>query len=460
MTKGRTTLIGILAVLFVSQAFLLQGALWPKWKKHYAPPGGVSEGLDPGQLVVALAGFREMIAGILWVRTDSFFDDGNYDAILPMIRLVTILDPHQIDVYATGMWHIGYNFTDDEQRSDRRYLASAIALGEEGAKNNPDTYELYFETGWMWWHKVDDIYPRAVHWMELANEHDDIPPARRNMLAKAYERSGELEQMTSLYYKLMGEAQATFKKDPSYQNRTQIDTIEGNLDNLLVRMVQRGYQAKKLGIYKDGDYDTKPPFNVGFSAKVQVIDPNVLQIDGTWNVLPLGTRIRVILRDADFPHTVPGGVIWDAWKQVRLDPSKDLTYMQDQLYVRNQQFSKKIDMSKDPTMYPFKTDHYIIEFYYNPRSAPPHIQDKFGWNGDGMTDSNFLRTDLDQASGQDTGRTGVRCMYATLNLTRDMIKRKGVWADKVPVLKTSNYKESATDSGSDTILIPSLRGNK
>jgi hypothetical protein len=455
--KGRQVLLGVIAVLLVVQGAFLQGVLWPTWKKRYVTSNLTNSpeapGLDPGQMLAALAGFREMIAGILWVRADAFFDQGNYDAILPLIRLVTILDPHQIDVYATGIWHIGYNFTDEEQRSDRRYLPSAIALGTEGANNNKETYELFFETGWLWMHKIEDLYPKAVYWMEQANLRKDIAPARRNMLAKAYEKDGQVEKMLDLYYKLYDEALNAHSNDPAYQSRTQSEVIENNLDNLLVRMVQRGYMAKKMGIFEQGDYDTRPPFDVGFSAKVTVPEANILKIEGTWNVLPLGTRIRVVLRDANFANAIPGGVVWDAVKGVNLDPDKDSTYMQDALYVRNQHFSKKIDMSKDPTMYPFRGKDYILEFYYNPRNAPPHIQDKFGWNGDGMTDKNFLKTDLE-------GREGVRCMYAKLELTRDMIRRQGEYADKVPQKKTDNYKETSTATDQDVIIIPSLRGGK
>src|SRR5437868_4628852 len=123
--KNKQVLVGAIALLLIAQGTLQQASLWPAWKVKYSPKGEMgpgAPGLDPGSFLVALAGFREMIAGILWVRADSFFDNGNYDAVLPIIRLVTILDPHQVDVYATGMWHIGYNFTDEESRSDRRYL--------------------------------------------------------------------------------------------------------------------------------------------------------------------------------------------------------------------------------------------------------------------------------------------------------------------------------------------------
>lgn len=457
-SKGKSVLLGVIALLFIAQGALLRGAIWKDWKRDYAPKNDTfadAPGLDPGQFLIAVAGFREMLAGILWVRADSFFDSGNYDAILPLIRLVTLLDPQQIDVYATGMWHIGYNFTDEEQRSDRRYIPSALALGAEGAARNPKTYELYFETGWIWYHKVEDNYGTAVDWFKKAAAQDDLPPARHNLLIHAMEKNGQIEDALELYYQLYKEAEDRYQVDHQYANMQNRDTLENNLDNMLVRMVERGYQAKKMGIYDKGAYDTKPPFNVGFTCKVTVPAANVIKFEGTYNVLPLGTRIRVIVRDINYDHTIPGGVQWDEFKGVKLDPDKDVTYMQDQLYVRNQKFSKKCDMSKDPTMYPFrnKEGKYLIEFFYSPRNAPEHIQDKFGWNGEGMTDTNFISNKL-------RGREGINCLYTTLEIDRDMIKRRGKWADTMPVLMTKGYKEQGVTSTSDSdiIQIPSLRG--
>jgi hypothetical protein len=213
--------IGLLAAFFVAQFAMSRFVVYDKWKANYMPKsvGIQATGLDPGQFLAAMAGFREMIAGILWVRADSFFDTGNYDAILPIIRLVTWLDPHQIDVYATGMWHIGYNFTDEESRSDRRYIPSALALGKEGARQNSHTYEMFFETGWMWYHKIDDDYDKAVYWFQEAHERPDILPARKNLLANAYERNGEIEKALELRYKLLDDAQKRFDQDQAFQSR-------------------------------------------------------------------------------------------------------------------------------------------------------------------------------------------------------------------------------------------------
>ena len=69
-------------------------------------------GLNNEFLLLPLLGFREAAAGLLWVRCDEFFHSGDYDAILPLVRLITWLDPHADNVYVTGAWHLDYNFTD------------------------------------------------------------------------------------------------------------------------------------------------------------------------------------------------------------------------------------------------------------------------------------------------------------------------------------------------------------
>ncbi len=452
-TKNRPALLAALAGAFIFQGVWNNVTLKPFWNKNYAPAStGIAEGLSPDQLLFTLAGFREMIAGILWVRADSFFETGNYDAILPLIRLVTWLDPHQIDVYSTGMWHIGYNFTDEQQRADRRYTPSALALGKEGARNNPNTYEMYFETGWMWYHKVDDDYSQAVKWFEKAGELPDIQPARRNILGMAYQRNGQIDKAIEYYGKLYHEAQEAYDKAPiegKYEFFALKETRENNYDNTIMRSIARGYQGNKAGMKAPIAYDTEPPFDVGFSARVTIPESRQIRFEGSWGVRPVGTRVRVVLKDADYPMSAPGGMIWDQGDSVNLDPPKDVTYMQDQLFVKNRRFDRTCDMAKDPTMYPFAKDKYVIEFYYNARSAPPHIQDKFGWNGEGLTDKNFLNTEI---------RKGARVVFARMELTKDMILRRNEWADELPVIQTKNFAPSTGRSGETIIEVPSLLG--
>lgn len=438
-------LLGCLAV-----AGVINRVTFPLWVDNYSPRKNSDlRGLSGDQLLIALAGFREMVAGILWVRADTFFEEGNYDAILPIIRLVTMLDPRQIDVYATGMWHIAYNFTDEQNRSDRRYIPSALALGAEGAQNNDYTYELFFETGWLWYHKIDDDYEEAVKWWEDANKRKDMQEARKNILSMAYLRAGKFEDAIEHYEVLLAKAEKNYSEDPTeFAARQQRDTLEGNLDNLLVRLAQRGNFAIKGGYYDEWSYDTKPAYDVGFTAQVTVEDSKILRVEGTWNVQPVGTRVRIVLRDRDNPNMKAAEMEWNRGSGVDFNPDKATTFMQDGLFVKNQAFFRRIDMSRDPTMYPFNSDNYVVEFYYNPRSAPPHIQDRFGYSGEGMTDSNYLNTDV---------RPGQRVIYASLEMTRDQLLRQGEWSSKVPVVKTKGFINTGARTTNDVIDVPTLR---
>lgn len=484
--QNKSKLLGIVAVLFLLQGFLHVGAIYPNWKKNYGT-GGVAGG-SPDQMLLQLFGFREFLAGMLWVRADGFFDEGNYDAVLPLIRLCTILDPKQIDIYSTGMWHIAYNFTDEEQRSDRRYIASALALGKEGAQKNDYTYELFFETGWIWYHKIDDDYYQSVKWFQEAQMHDDMQQGRKNILANAFERNNQIEEALAHYYKVYDQAMTAYKETQDYQNFQLKETVESNIDTMIVRMIQRGYLANERGDYDKADYDTKPPWDVKFSVRVTVEDQRVLRVQGTWNVKPVGTRVRMVLRDEIFDHATPAGMDWDFRKpgDVDLDLSRTSTFMEDSLFVKNSRFTRRVDMSKDPTMYPFsiKSPTYLVEFYYNPRSAPPHIQDKFGFNGEGMTDKTYLNTEIRQnkmwvpiwKDGKEPapgtadkykylqgwtlkdlgGKQPV--IYVVLKLTRDQILRQGEWSDKIPIVQTPNFNPaSVTSTDNDVIAVPSLR---
>lgn len=478
----RTLWVGIV-ILFFGQAALQSGFIYPNWKKNYSNEAGgqITAQLSPDQILLQLFGFREFLAGILWVRADGFFDEGNYDAILPIIKLCTTLDPKQIDIYATGMWHIGYNFTDEQQRSDRRYIASALALGKQGASQNPDTYELFFETGWMWYHKIQDDPWQAVKWFQEAHRRPDILAARKNLLAHAFMRNGQVDDAIAEYFKLYDEAVKNAKEASRDYSSVQIrDTLENNTDTEIVRMVQRGWAAeeRKDNSFETGDYDPNPPFDTGFSCRVVVTSARVLHFEGTWNVLPVGTRIRVILRDLDYPGAKTAELDWDGSANVNYEPGVNQTFMQDDLYVKNRKFNHDVDMSKDPTMYPCVGKHYLLEFFYSPRMAPPHIQDKFSWNGEGMKDANFSNSEiraahkfqyspLPMSSERDATLApitvdcpGQRVFYTTLELTREQLLKLGEWSTRTPTIQTKNFKQITTtqDTQEEVIKIPSIRG--
>ena len=58
----------IVVVLFIAQAWMQNVRIYPFWKENYAPRGDADlSALSPDQMLLALAGFREMVAGLLWL---------------------------------------------------------------------------------------------------------------------------------------------------------------------------------------------------------------------------------------------------------------------------------------------------------------------------------------------------------------------------------------------------------
>jgi tetratricopeptide (TPR) repeat protein len=418
--KNRNILIVALLVLFIIQVGT-QRHIDPLWKKNYMPKQIVTVGPSPEQVLLALGGLREFVAGILWVKADGFFHTGNYDALLPLVRIVTWLDPHQVDVYSTGAWHMAYNFTDEQQRSDRRYIAPALALLQEGVENNPNTYKLYFELGYTYSNKLEDHYGIAAKWFAKASEHPDILAALRNSLAHAYEKNGELEKCIDTWYQIVQFDEDEYKRDPKdWSNFVNIKTAENNLDLTILRTIAR-------------KYDTQPPLDIKFGAIVTVPQPKMLHIEGAFFLGSIGARVRCVLKDEGYE-------LPDPTNEFTFDVAKDITYMRDSLYVRGYSFVHDIDMSKDPSMYSFKKDSYDLVFYWNPRNTSPHIQDRFGFNGEGLADKHYLADGFKVNKEQPTS-PGAKwnVIYCKLNITKDQLLRKGKWADKIPVIKTVGY---------------------
>ena len=341
-SSGRKGLIGAAAALLGVSAVVQAQIDRPDMRRQAAiePPtagralsGGIGKAgfaLPFEYSLGAISGFRQVIAGLLWVRADSFFHQGNYDAILPLVRVITWMDPNFLDVYATGAWHLTYNFTDEQQRSDRRYLPAGGALLNEAIRNNPDLFDMYKEAGWLNFDKIKN-FDEAVRYYEqgLTKEGVDYTQVG-HALAHALERAGRIddsirmwERMVAAHKKEMDDPKTS--EDKKGRAKMGYESAVKNLNLMKIRRVAR-------------PYDTKNPVDAGFKVKVERIKPKVFQVSGEWNLVgaknfdekiwgPVdGARVDVRLQDAGYKMPAPTEFSFD------VDPK--LTIMQDQLSVR------------------------------------------------------------------------------------------------------------------------------
>lgn len=462
-------------ILFLVQAFLQAGWYFGsyhtqiadnRWsysldeqRHQYEPANMSNSGAAMQQLPIefalgAVVGFREAVAGLLWVRADEFFDDGDYEAITPIVRIITWLDPHQIDVYETGAWHMDYNFTDQDQRSDRRYIPLAVALLAEGVRNNPTVPVLDSDLGFTHYYRKIEDYQGAKQWfnngqnemnalfaaaakpgalpatLQAAQDAAGDVTTLSHGLAHAYEGIGDIPDAEKQWQYCidMHEHNLTHGASKDWGEQSSLDISKKQLREMELRAKWRKQMV-----------DGQPPVDVGFEAHLIRTGPKQFIAQGTLNVIgsndfkletgahtwaPVdGARVEIRIEDAGYKmKNIPDFSL----NSLNLD--RDVTVLQDAASVRGGKWQKKLNMSEDPDMYSFKAAKYNVTFWFNPSNTndcPPNVQDRLGWLGEGMTDKQYLDT-----SGQLPGDIlnpipGLRYVRKTVTLTRDQLLGTG-----------------------------------
>ena len=404
MKRSSKIILILVALALIPVVVKLQMAIDPQ-RQQFQPGRGLSAMkvdvgnnpvVMPSQFIAGtLFGFREVVAGLLWVRANDFFHSGNYEAIVPLIRIITWLDPHQIDVYCTGAWHLAYNFVDSSQRADWRYLAPAMAFLREGIKSNPGVYDPEFDLGFVLYDLKALNFEKAIYWESKAGSEKNVPLFVYRQIAHAYEKAGRIDDCINQWKFCIEQAAKMAKKKPKdYAPQNHLVVSKRNLDMTLLRRVLRADLSKHL-------------VDVGFEANFKRLGPRVFVVSGKAN-LPEMSRIDVTLFDADYKDPEINSFTWD------VDP-KSTAVVDIGIHgmpVRDGKFERKFDLSKDTRQYPFVKGGYVLTIGFNPRTTSIETQDTVGWYGEGITDKRYL----------DTKTTpGVRRIIKVIKLKREDI---------------------------------------
>ena len=388
MKRNSKIILLLIALALIPAIVKLQAKIDPQ-RAQFQPGKGISAMkvdvgnnpvILPSQFVLGtLIGFREVVAGLLWVRVDEFFHTGDYEAIIPLMRIITWLDPHQIDVYSTGAWHLAYNLVDSNQRADFRYIAPAIAFLQEAIQNNPGVWDPEFDLGFVIYSLKLCDFEKAIYWESKAAKEKNALLHLHRQVAHAYEKAGRIDEAIRQWRFCVKQAQALVKKNPTDTRpfaSNHLEVSKRNLDRILVQ------KAIRVGLEKHR-------IEVGLEVNFKRVGPRVFIISGKAN-LPDATRLSLTLLDEDFKLPNQKAFNWE------VDPNA--TAVVDigihGIYLDNGKFEHKYDLSKDPKQYPFKKDKYVLTIYYDPREAYEDAQDIVGWHGEGLTDKNYLDTSI------------------------------------------------------------------
>ena len=162
--------------------------------------------LMPGQVAgnLALGGFKGLAADLLWLQVEDLFHSGQSFKMLPLFKSVTFLQPKFITPWAVGGWHLAYNISvmvKDKPKEEAAWIQAGVDFLKEGITYNPERYDLYFELGWTFFHKVKN-YAEAAKYLELACKFPG-PDYLPNVLAHAYEKNGQVDRAIKIWEEII-----------------------------------------------------------------------------------------------------------------------------------------------------------------------------------------------------------------------------------------------------------------
>ncbi len=418
-------------------------------------------------LIPTLLGVREVLASLMWVRADDYFHRGEYRPILKMVRQITAIDPHQLDVYATGAWHMAYNFM------DKRLIEDGIQFLEEGCRNNDSVYDLYFELGYMHYDKTKD-YRQAVNaYRESSTRGTSLPghkfaPAYvRHQLAHAVEKMGDIDAALEQWrtnLKLAKDTEDLGLKPGQAAGpntmaaRHNLYITERRMNERLAASAERAKDAaeahrlwqknltladewlKEFPGHPDVSKDRQVAANqvsrlsAGKLVPLDQTDPKIrftitriaprkLQVEGSIDVLNLA-RIWVQFQDKDYLTRKARGFDFKM---------NECTLEWENVQIRQGKFKHVIDLDRDPAdmgrqpseIYPLKADEFEVVFTFNPRLQAAFIQDRYGWNGEGLTAApELLKVDASRGARMEGKEYPLRYVEKVVVLKRDDILGK------------------------------------
>lgn len=149
----------------------------------------------PGEFVTnfVIVGFRGIAADLLWVKVDGFWHQGRWFEIMPLIKAITWMQPHFLEPWELGSWHLAYNLYAYAGDSPDKgiYIKEAIRFIKEGIAENRGVYNLWFNLGWIYYNKLGD-YDDGIRYFRDAVRYEH-PNYIDRLIAHAYRKKGDIE---------------------------------------------------------------------------------------------------------------------------------------------------------------------------------------------------------------------------------------------------------------------------
>jgi len=166
-------------------------------------------GQDPAEIVpiLVLGGFRGVAVDMLWIRAMARQQDRQFYELLTIFDVISKLQPNFPTVWIFQGWNMAYNIAVEwEAKEDKwKWIRKGLAFTERGFLRNPQSGDLCFDLGYMYFHKFYrvifhnadyyrrmlkkergvDNYEEALKWMRRALDHRTLHMRAREVIERS-----------------------------------------------------------------------------------------------------------------------------------------------------------------------------------------------------------------------------------------------------------------------------------
>jgi hypothetical protein len=158
-------------------------------------------------LKLVSAGYETLVADMLWLRGIQYYGehrrtDMSYPLAEHIFSTITDLDPSFIGAYRFGAFVLG---------QDVGQPVSGIKLIKKGMANNPETWQLAFDLGFLYFVEMDDSRAAARYFSYSARQ-KDAPAIAKRFSAFAYRKAGRTDVARALWQEIYRSSDNTVMK--------------------------------------------------------------------------------------------------------------------------------------------------------------------------------------------------------------------------------------------------------
>jgi len=192
---AKFAIVPSLIIFLITVLFFLQSRI-NHLRKESNPDSFLS--LDPTEAVptVLLGSFRGVMVDFLWIKAIARHEERKYYDLLAINNMIAKLQPRFPAVWIFQAWNMSYNIAHewDLPENKWKWIKAGLEFAEKGALKNPTSGDLFFEIGYIYFHKFSsetvkyadyyrkklkeetgkDSYQQAIYWVKKSLNYNQV----------------------------------------------------------------------------------------------------------------------------------------------------------------------------------------------------------------------------------------------------------------------------------------------